>query len=194
MAVAERVTEFDCPTCTQRIAQEVDGPTACVACGWRGEALLFRPSPVEAEKAQDALPDDAACAHHPHKRAEAICEGTGDYICALCAVELDGGIYSAQYLDKAGKDKLDKDARRYVERPDRQLTYAVVLTVLFWPLFFVTVPVSVYYFIKMARLRQHNELFRRLVGPLHFASAVLIIIFFAAGIVIGIGAIIVSAL
>ena len=60
MAVVERVTEFDCPQCSQRIAQEADGPTACAACGWRGEALLFRPSPLEAEKAQDALEEATA--------------------------------------------------------------------------------------------------------------------------------------
>ena len=90
MAVATPVTSFECPGCGEELAGEQGGRSRCPLCGWQGEAYLFRPLAVKVERAKEALPEDAVCAHHPTKQAVEVCAGTGDYICSLCAVKLEG--------------------------------------------------------------------------------------------------------
>ena len=93
--------------------------------------MLFRPVALETSKAAAALPEDATCVHHPDKRADSVCEGTGDFICGLCAVEVDGRTFSAQHLSAAGKGKARKAFERYLPRPDS--TVATFLLLCFVP-------------------------------------------------------------
>jgi len=46
--------------------------------------------PDLADPGADALPGDAACFHHPDRRAEAICDGCGRFLCRLCEIKLGG--------------------------------------------------------------------------------------------------------
>ena len=96
-------TEFGCPGCGSLLSLAQPGSTRCPRCGWKGEVYTFSPKAVEVSAAETALPDEATCIHHPSKKATAVCAGTGDYICSLCAIEVDGQTYSAQYIDSGGK-------------------------------------------------------------------------------------------
>src|SRR3712207_1092454 len=87
---ATPVMLFACPSCRAPLDPPAPGRTLCPRCDWRGEAYLFTAKVLAVEAAEAALPDDATCAHHPRKRATAVCAGTGDYVCSLCAVELEG--------------------------------------------------------------------------------------------------------
>ena len=118
------------------------------------------------ERPEDALPSDAVCVHHPAKRAVALCEGSGDYICALCRVDVDGESFSAQFLERAGKGKLKKAFGRHLERPDRIIRTAVIL--LFIPgfnvLMLIAWPWLIFKYFRMMRQRREDPVYRRLVG------------------------------
>lgn len=163
-AIFEAIDTFRCPTCTRELRPEVGPATVCPACGWEGQATLFRPLRPRADESENALPEDAVCAHHARKKAVAICAGTGDYVCALCAVEVGGHTYSAQYLDGPGKDKLTEASRRYFQRPDSGVLGFVALSLLLILLAPVFIPCAVYQFIQMIRLRRQSPMYRRLVG------------------------------
>lgn len=181
MAVAVPTIGFRCPGCRERLEPEFDGPVACPTCAWRGEVYRFNPLAPRVDEAQEAMPDDAVCVHHPTKRAVAICEGSGSYICSLCAIDLDGKTYSAQYLEKAGKKKLGSAFVRHLERPDRSLSTALVITLFIFYLAVVTVPFSWYYLAKVVRLRRTDKLYRRVVGRGQVVAMVIILVLFSIG-------------
>ena len=161
---------FPCPTCSAMLSTPAPGATACPRCGWAGEAYLFNPKPITAAAAEMALPDDAACLHHPSKRATAVCAGTGDYICSLCSVEIEGNTYSAQYLDAGGRAKAAKAFDRKLPRPDRYIyTYLILLFVpyvnfILIPFTFLWVPHAYILYRRALKERRENPLFARLMS------------------------------
>lgn len=161
----KEVDSFTCPQCGVPLRPVESGMVSCGKCDWQGEAYLYKPLLLQYEKAQEALPDDATCIHHPTKAAVARCEGTGSFICSLCAAEINGKIYSIQYLDSVGKDKIEKAFDKYLERPDLKMSTAFIISWLFCPLFLVALPLSIYWYVRMFTLRAENELYARVVGP-----------------------------
>lgn len=163
MTVATEATSFTCPGCKAELAGTANTvETRCPACNWIGQVYLFRPLNLQVERAEEALPDDATCAHHPAKQAVAQCGGTGDYICALCSVEVDGTTYSASFLSsKGGKGKLKGAFDRYLPRPDRAMETAIALSFLLGGMFvgIVGIPLAMYYFFKAKRLRREDKIF-----------------------------------
>src|SRR5262245_48239980 len=90
MEVVQTVSQFICPGCAAVLQPGPEVHVLCPACQWTGQAYLFQPVATRVDLAETALPDDAVCAHHPGKRAVAVCAGTGDFICALCAIDVGG--------------------------------------------------------------------------------------------------------
>lgn len=203
MAAATDITLVRCPTCTVPVTPAESNGAYCVHCGWKGRALLFQPLAPRVEEAQEAFPDDAVCAHHPSKRAVAVCAGSGDYICSLCAIEIDGKTYSAQYLETVGKSKAGKVFDRYLDRPDRAVVLYMGLCFLpyvnfFWMLGMpVWIPLGYAKLFKANRIRQEDPLFAHVVAPLRLVVLGLLLTFFAAVLilmVVGIAIAIVNAL
>jgi hypothetical protein len=189
-----------CPSCAQLLEIREDGPTACPACRWRGEAYLFNPLPITVETAERALPQDATCLHHPTKKAVAVCAGTGDYICSLCAIELNGQVYSASYLSGAGKDKVGKSFERYLERPDSRiamflmLCFVPVANYVVIPTCFLWVPYSFYLYAKALRLRRTNPLYARVFGTARIIVLPVLLSLFALGWLVALCAILIFAI
>jgi ribosomal protein L37AE/L43A len=129
MAVAADTTRFTCPQCSTQLeaARAEHDRRGCVSCGWKGTVLLFRPVSPPVEHAKAALPADATCVHHPVNRAVEVCAGTGDYICSLCSIEIDGTTYSAQHIDSVGADKIGKAFDRHLIRPDSTVVLYLLL-------------------------------------------------------------------
>ncbi len=186
MAETTDITSFRCPSCMDLIEHEGDSDSQCPSCGWKGRARVFRPVTLQVDTAQDALPDDAVCAHHPGKRAVAICAGTGDYICTLCCLEIDGHTYSAQHLNTAGKDKMNKAFDRYLTRPDRTVVlymglclvpYVNVLWILAMP---VWIPLGYTKLVKANRMRHQDALFATIVSKSRLIVLSLLLSAFAA--------------
>ena len=142
----------------------------CPRCSWLGDVYSFSPRLLEVEEAVAALPEDATCLHHPRKKAVAVCAGTGDYVCALCAIELNGQTFSAEYLNGAGKDMAGKAFDRTLPRPDSQILLYMLLcfvpyvNIIFLAFAFIWIPHAVYLYFKLFRLRRENEVLRRVVG------------------------------
>ncbi|HEV7301139.1 MAG TPA: hypothetical protein VGN72_17365 [Tepidisphaeraceae bacterium] len=159
-----------CPACRWPFVAGIAGPVACGHCNWRGEAYEFPVKRLQVMTAESALPEDSVCAHHPRKRATAVCAGTGDYICALCAVEIDGQTYGAEYLAAGGKEKAAKAFDRTLPRPDNHVyTYLICLfipyvNVVMIPFAFIWVPHAVVLYFRALRMRRENPLFARLMG------------------------------
>lgn len=131
----------------------------------------FTPIEPFVDRLAPASEQHAICAHHPANCAVAECAGTGNYICALCAVDIDGITYSVQFLDSAaGKAMLSERFATSLPRPDRLvwhllaflLIFPITLIMLF--LAFIWVPVGFAYWLKSIRLRRSNRLYTRIVG------------------------------
>ncbi|MHC4885011.1 MAG: hypothetical protein ACYTGH_07995 [Planctomycetota bacterium] len=175
---------FQCPRC-EIILEAADTVTSiCPDCHWKGEVHLFHPVELQVSASEEALPEDAACAHHPNKKAVAICDATGDYICALCQVEVDGQTLSIQHLNsKGGAGKLKESFDRYLARPDRSLSSLVAVSVLFWPVSPITMSAAIYYYVKLRRARKENPILKRLVGRLQMALYFILIILYFLGLI-----------
>lgn len=134
----------------------------------------FTPFVPPLDRVDTASNQHAVCAHHPGHSAVAICAGTGNYICGLCTVDIDGATYSVQFLDSAaGKSLLAERFANSLPRPDRMVwqLQACLLIPLFTAILllfaFVFVPLGAIYWIKVIRLRQRNALYRRIVRLWH---------------------------
>jgi hypothetical protein len=160
----------NCPGCGRHIETSGAGATRCAFCGWRGDIFLFNPLPVTVEHSEQALAEDATCMHHPTKKAVAVCAGTGDYICALCSVDLNGQTFSAAYLNAGGKDKASKAFARHLDRPDNLIISMMIacfipyVNFIFIPAAIFWIPYAVYLYIKALRMRRTDPLFARLMG------------------------------
>ncbi len=167
--VANRVVP--CPRCSGTMVAAANATFHCIRCRMQVSAELFNPVAPVIHRPELALSEHATCVYHPQKRAVTVCQGTGNFICALCAVEIKGKTYSAQYLEtSAGKKAVDDIAGQFLPRPDR------VVRNIFWSLLIPYVnglvlalfPVAaIYGYIqcgKIADLRRQNVLYRALVG------------------------------
>lgn len=142
------------------------GRITCSKCKWTGEVRLYDPLPRQIEQAQQAMDADARCAFHQSKKAASICSGTGDYICSLCAVKVDGQTYSATYIDLHGQAKIQDHFSKELARPDRITTWMIVLCLFPYPLIAspVTLPIGMIQWWKMVKQRQQNPSYRNMVG------------------------------
>ena len=190
MAVAADATDFLCPGCTTRLEPQQGDREVCSSCGWTGSVMLFRPVDLHVDEAEEALPEDAVCVHHPTKRAVAVCSGTGDYICSLCSIEVEGQTFSAAFLNTKGKKQTRKMFDRYLARPDSTVVLFLLLCIfpgvnVYWALGTpVWLPLG---FMKLAgarRLRRENPLMSRLISPARLVLLSVLLTLFAILIVI----------
>ena len=172
------VDTFVCPKCGTTLEKPAETVTSC-ACGWRGAVYVFHPLPPEISVAEHALSDDAVCSNHPNKKAVAICAGTGDYICDLCRVDLRGETYSVQYLDGGGQEKAKEVFANSLARPDRMVFSCIALSIVtFWG-GVVLIPIALFYYPRIFKMRRTNPLYRKLVGRGSVITLGFILSFFA---------------
>ena len=139
------------------------------------------------DRVDAATEQHAICAHHPENRAVAECAGTGNYICALCAVDIDGVTYSVQFLDStAGKALVAERFASSLPRPDRLVWHLLAflcvlpITIVMIFLSFIWVPVAFIYWVKAIRVRRDNELYRRIVSGWKVATMLAGLVIWAA--------------
>jgi phage FluMu protein Com len=173
MAQAFAISDFVCPRCgtTLAPADPAETETRCPNCRWVGQVYLFQRMPVNSIAAESALPEDATCMHHPRKIATAICAGTGDYICSLCTIDLNGQTYSADYLNNGGKETLGKAFSRTLPRPDSQIRLYLVglfiipyVDIILAIFAFLWIPHAFMLYSKALRMRREDKLFARVMS------------------------------
>ncbi len=154
-----------CPRCREPFT--ADGTRRrCAACGWTGRVSVFTPPPgANDDRPELAGIDDATCTFHPDKKATAICEGTGSYICALCAVEVRGRTFSAEYINTGGDPTVTRQHRPALPRPDRYITLLSLAIILFWPATVITTFFVIYGFVKHLRMLRTDSVYRDVHGP-----------------------------
>lgn len=113
--------DIKCPECKSTQIQDQGESLKCRSCGWAGMIYECHPRHEDSAPAETARMEDAVCANHTGKKAIAICAGTGDYICSLCRVHLNGQDYSVQYLDRGGKQIAAQTFTQKLLRPDRMV-------------------------------------------------------------------------
>ena len=164
------ITSVACPGCSVPLDVADDEKRRCSNCGWRGNILAFRPLQLKVDAGQAALPEDATCVHHPAKRAESICAGTGDYICALCTIEHEGQTFSADYFSSSGAATAAAAFERTLARPDSSVVlymglclipYVNVIWLIGWPVWVVRGWIKLAH---AAQLRREDPILRRLVS------------------------------
>ncbi|MGC8560324.1 MAG: hypothetical protein ACP5O1_06550 [Phycisphaerae bacterium] len=150
----------------------------------------FAPIPLQISQADAATEEHAVCAHHPEHRAIAICAGTGNYICALCTVEIDGNTYSVQFLDSPpGRSVVAQRFTSVLPRPDR-IVWQMLACILILPitvpmlfLFFIWVPIGLVNWFRVLRMRRRSTLYRRMVRMPHVVIMLLgLLLWLAAGV------------
>jgi hypothetical protein len=183
--------EFSCPSCLTTLSSLAQGDTSCPRCGWKGEVFTFSPSELQIEAAEAALPDEATCINHPSKKATTVCAGTGDYICSLCAIEVKGQTYSAQYIDTTGADNLKAAFKQTYSRPDRRINLFLI-SVLIPGVNYVTVPFAFlwipYCFVlyrRAMKMRREDPLFEQLMGTSYVVIIPILLVLFAIGWLVG---------
>lgn len=173
-AVAQTLdlTILPCPRCRGgRLIAQSNGEFVCDYHGHVVNVERFHPIAPAVQAAELALPEDATCIYHPQKKAVAVCEGTGNFICALCAAEVKGKTYSVQFLEsKAGKKQMEENLSRYLPRPDRVIVnigvaifipYVNALVVLPFPIW---AAYGYYQCRQIAKFRRENALYGNVVG------------------------------
>ncbi|CAN0446027.1 unnamed protein product, partial [Ectocarpus fasciculatus] len=158
-----------CPSCRGVFPSTPSWPTRCNLCRSTVAVLEFSPPPNLVEEAKAAMPEDVACAFHPNKRADTVCDGTGSYICALCAVPVGGKTYSTEFINTGGLDRLGKGDvfERTLPRPDAGALWCFVLGLLCFCTLVGPVVLMGYiawYMVQHRKLRNSSELYARVTG------------------------------
>lgn len=158
------VQSVTCPRCEAEVEAGEGERARCLSCGWRGRVMRFEPVAVaDLETPDQAVGEDITCVHHPNKKAEAICAGTGDYICSLCAIEVGEKTYSAAFVNRGGLKELEAHFDRRLPRPDRLIVQLFLISVFPWtaiagPFLY---PWAIVKYFQFLRLRRESDLFRR---------------------------------
>lgn len=155
----------------------------CRLCHWKGVSEHYTPPPREVDHAHAAMPDDITCAYHPNKKATHICAGTGSYICTLCMLEIDGEIYSAEYVNQGGLEKAKKKTPydRVLQRPDHTIGVFTFLSIFPYcaPLFPLWIGVGIYQFVRHRRMMRENETYAHVTRP--YATIFSLLLLLAVG-------------
>lgn len=179
-----------CPgaSCRGNMVLAVNDKVYCDTCRLQANAELFDPITPVIHSPELAMSEDALCVYHPNKKATTVCQGTGNFICALCAVEVKGKSYSVQYLEsKAGKKAAEEIVSHFLPRPDRVVNN--ILIALFIPyadaVVFILFPLwAVYGYFqcgKMAKMRREDALYHELIGRGRIVTAAVLISVVLAG-------------
>lgn len=110
---------------------------------------------------------DATCLHHPDKKAEAVCDDCGIFMCGLCATEDHGDtVCLSCYANRQKKELKTGDSAvsaRSVQYDHIALAVAV-LPLLVWYFTFLTAPVALYLVVRHWRDHPYGVVPRSRLG------------------------------
>ena len=136
---------LSCPKCRRELpAVELDAG-AC-SCGGCGSAYVFVGFParratrsvVRARNVAEG--EEASCFFHAENQAEAVCDGCGRYLCAVCSIPMGGRTLCPSCI-AAQKDTGEQVIKSRMLYDSLALTLAV-LPMIIWPFTVVTGPIA----------------------------------------------------
>lgn len=144
------------PTCTKCKtwvpiqALEAGDFAECSGCGGEVKVEIFPAyfKPVNRGQGGETIVVDgeASCFFHPNKRAQVSCESCGRFLCALCAIELNGKNLCPNCLESGQKKgKFVELENRRACHNNAALSLALVPLILCWFTTVVTAPIALFY-------------------------------------------------
>ncbi len=144
-----------CPACAAPLPPEAynaPAPAACARCGCRRQVAVFPAQFADRRPAHatgaPAAEGDAACFHHPGKRAVTACDACGRFLCALCDVPLGSRHLCVACIESgARKGRHDTLMQAATQHDNVALGLALLPLPLVFPTLF-TAPLSLYYVVR----------------------------------------------
>lgn len=144
-----------CTVCNTPLPAEAvtgDDLVPCRGCGTPNRAWIFpalyRPAAPGRTGESIVIESDAACFFHPRKKAEAVCEECGRFLCALCDTEIAGRRLCPPCIEKGeGKGTLEKLSTHRMLYDNLAMALAVY-PLLFFFITCVTAPAALYVAIR----------------------------------------------
>jgi len=103
-----------CPNCQAQLWVEVFG-------------ALFRPASSGAPGEAVIIPDESACFYHDAKKAVAVCDSCGRFLCALCDCVLNSRHYCPPCLESGDKKQRIEQLEKSRPLHGRQALFLAVL-------------------------------------------------------------------
>jgi DNA-directed RNA polymerase subunit RPC12/RpoP len=116
----------------------------CPSCGAHNQVRLF-PAAVAraaAPQAETALEGEAACFDHPAKRAVAVCQHCGRFVCQLCAIVIGDGVSCPSCVVKPQAKKRQANSGNSVMLYDTWTLTLPFALLVFWPLTVLSAPAA----------------------------------------------------
>lgn len=137
---------LSCPSCKHQFGDLDwhDGHSgSCRHCGKDFEAIVFpalaRPRSVVKPKAV-VVAEDSTCFFHAENQAEAVCDGCGRFLCAVCAVPFGDGRFCPLCISGQKKPAATVVPQRVLF--DSAALSLALVPILIWPLTLLGAPAS----------------------------------------------------
>ncbi|HEO70152.1 MAG TPA: hypothetical protein ENN80_02740 [Candidatus Hydrogenedentes bacterium] len=150
-----RVFHLTCGRCGHASRLPIGAASIATACGQCGTAVrielfpaLLREAPSGSAGHQLVLDNESSCFCHPQKRATAVCDRCGRFLCDLCDIEMnDEHLCPACIETGVKKGELKRLRAEYFYYDELALILAIVPLMLFW-VTLVTAPVALFIAIR----------------------------------------------
>lgn len=120
---------------------------ACTRCGANTNLWLF-PALFKSSKSVDAqlLLDEgqSSCMNHPAKRAVAVCDGCGKFLCALCDVDWNGDHLCSACIAHRKQANPDNALRTEYIHYDRIVLALAIASIFLYFLGVIVAPAALY--------------------------------------------------
>ena len=130
------------------------GTRVCGRCNLRFEAVAFAPVETRVAVVQMAglsVESAAPCATHSRNQAVAACEHCGKFICELCKIDADHKVYCPGCFERLSAEGALASGVTHFKNYAGLALLNILLSILFWPVSIVTVPMGLYYCIQGLR-------------------------------------------
>jgi hypothetical protein len=133
----------------------------CPSCGAQNQVRLFPAALARAAapQAEAALEGEAACFDHPAKRAAAVCQDCGRFVCQLCAIEIGAGVSCPSCVANPRGEKRQAnagDSRMLYDTWALTIPFALLVV---WPLTVLSAPAALA--VTVMKWKQPLSLVRR---------------------------------
>jgi len=103
-------------------------------------ALVNPPPPIS--PGRDLLEGGSSCFYHPAKAAEAICEGCGRFLCALCDIDFNGKHLCSSCLEIGKKKGRMPNLQNFRFRYDKIALNLSILPIILTVFTLITAPIA----------------------------------------------------
>lgn len=145
--------ELRCPTCQRHDLSLREGGSFTCPCRKKVtfNVQLWPAAHRKRELSTTAtarLDDEAACYHHPHRRAQAVCVDCGILICDWCNADHREGVCLNCFAKRQENDKPEHAAQSASTRvlyDSVALGLAFIPIIILWPISVITAPLAIFY-------------------------------------------------